>query len=139
MVDFREVAEGFWVAPQLAEADVAAAAERGVRTLINNRPDGEEPGQPTAAELRGWAEAHGLAYHDAPAPSPVSMPGLEGALAAQREVFATAERPVLAFCRTGTRSIMVWALDEAASGRRSRDELVALGAEAGYDLSRLPL
>ena len=56
---FRKVTENFWVSPQVQEEDIAAAADAGFRTVINNRPDGEELGQPTAAQVGAWAKAHG--------------------------------------------------------------------------------
>lgn len=134
MAEFREVAEGFWVAPQITEQDVQEAARRGFRSVINNRPDGEEPGQPANADLRQAAEAAGLAWFEVPTRGvdPERVQAMEQAL-------GSAERPVLAFCRSGTRSISLWALAEAVAGRRTRDELVRSGADAGYDLGRLPL
>ncbi|HYE43513.1 MAG TPA: TIGR01244 family sulfur transferase [Caulobacteraceae bacterium] len=134
MAEFRRVHDDFCVSPQISEADLETAAAEGIRTVINNRPDGEEPGQPAAATLRARAEALGLSWIDAP----VSAIG-PGAVEAMEQALASAEAPVLAFCRSGTRSISTWALAEAAAGRRRRDELVELGAKAGYDLSRLPL
>ena len=134
MSNFRRVNDDFSVSPQVSEADIDAAAAAGFRTIVNNRPDGEEAGQPAAAALRARAEELGLKWVDAP----VSAIGPE---AGERmgQAMAQAQGPVLAFCRTGTRSISTWAMAEAAAGRRSRDELVELGREAGYDLSRLPL
>lgn len=131
MSDFRRVTDAFSTAPQISVADVAEAARRGFTTLINNRPDGEAPGQPTSAEIAAAAEAAGLAYHHIPfagAPGPAQV-------AAVRAAVEAASGPVLSFCRSGTRSISVWSLAEAAAGAMPREELVRLGRAAGYDLS----
>jgi len=131
MSDFRRVTDDFSTAPQISVADVAEAARQGFRTIINNRPDGEELAQPTAQEIEAAAKAAGLAYFHIPVrggPTPEQV-------AATESVLAEAEAPVLAFCRSGTRSINTWALSQATSGARARDELVGLGRGAGYDLS----
>ena len=131
MTDFRRVTDALSVSPQIRPADVDEAARLGFRTVINNRPDGEEPGQPSGAEIAAAAQAAGLAYFHIPVrglPTPEQVE-------TSRKVFAEAPAPVLAFCRSGTRSITAWALGEAQSGAMSRDELVRLGRAAGYDLS----
>ncbi|WP_395671946.1 TIGR01244 family sulfur transferase [Phenylobacterium sp.] len=133
MTDFRRVTDELSVAPQIRVEDVAEAARQGFRTLVNNRPDGEEPGQPTSAQMQAAAEAAGLAYVHIPV---VGGPTPQQVEASQR-LFAEADGPVLAFCRSGTRSIVTWTLAQAASGAYSRDELVAMGRAAGYDLSSL--
>lgn len=131
MSDFRRVTDDISVAPQISVADVGEAARQGFRTIINNRPDGEDPSQPAAAEIEAAAKAAGLAYVHIPVrggPTPEQVAQTEA-------VLAEAEGPVLAFCRSGTRSIVTWSLSQAASGARPRDELVGLGRDAGYDLS----
>jgi uncharacterized protein (TIGR01244 family) len=131
MADIRKVTEGFSVAPQIALEDVPALKAQGFVRLINNRPDGEVPGQPSSAEMEAAARAAGLDYVHIPV---VGRPTAEQA-AATREAAEAAAGPVLAFCRSGTRSITAWSLGQAAAGARSREELVRLGAGAGYDLS----
>jgi len=131
MSEFRYVTDQLSVAPQISLADLAAAAAQGFRLVINNRPDGEDPAQPTSAEVEAAARAAGLDYAYIPVrggPTPEQV-------AAERELLSRTEGPVLAFCRSGTRSIVTWSLGQAQSGERSRDELVRLGAGAGYDLS----
>ena len=131
MSDFRRVTEDFTTAPQISVADVAEAARQGFRTIINNRPDGETPDQPSSAEIEAAANAAGLAYHHVPvvgAPTP-------GQVEAVQQIIAQAEAPVLAFCRSGTRSIVTWSIGQAMSGAMPRGELVSLGRQAGYDLS----
>ena len=131
MSDFRRVTDDLSVAPQISVADVAEAARRGFKTVINNRPDGEEPGQPSGAEIAAAALAAGLAYHHipvrgGPTPEQVEATGV---------VLQDAEVPVLAFCRSGTRSIVTWSICQATTGAMARGDLVSLGREAGYDLS----
>jgi uncharacterized protein (TIGR01244 family) len=131
MSDFRRVTEDFTTAPQISLADVAEAAAQGFTTIICNRPDGEDPGQPTAAEVRAAAEAAGLTYVHIPvrgAPGPAEVE-------AMRQAVDAADGPVLAYCRSGTRSITTWSIGQAMSGAVPRGELVELGRAAGYDLS----
>jgi uncharacterized protein (TIGR01244 family) len=131
MTDFRRVTDQLSVAPQIRVEDVARAAQAGFRTIVNNRPDGEEPGQPTSGEIEAAATAAGLAYVHIPVRGGPTPDQVE----AERAYLETAAGPVLAFCRSGTRSIVTWSVGEALAGARPRDELVQLGADAGYDLS----
>jgi uncharacterized protein (TIGR01244 family) len=131
MSDFRKVTDDFSVAPQIAVDDIAAAADQGFVLVINNRPDGEAPDQPTGAQMAAAAEAAGVAYVHIPVrggPTPDQVEAVRAAI-------AETDGPVLAFCRSGTRSIVTWSLGQASSGARERGELVSLGREAGYDLS----
>ena len=131
MAQFRRVTDRISVSPQIALADVEEAARQGFRLIINNRPDGEDSFQPASAEMESAAAAAGLAYAHLPVRGGPTPEQVE----TQRKLLEQADGPVLAFCRSGTRSIVTWALGEALSGARSRDELVQLGREAGYDLS----
>jgi uncharacterized protein (TIGR01244 family) len=131
MTDFRQVTDDYAVAPQIAPEDVAAAAAQGFKLIINNRPDGEQPGQPDSATMQAAATAAGVDYlynpvRGGPTPEQIEI---------QTDAVANAKGPVLAFCRSGTRSIVTWSVGQAQSGARPRDELVRLGADAGYDLS----
>jgi uncharacterized protein (TIGR01244 family) len=131
MTDFRRVTDDFTTAPQISVADVAEAKAQGFAAIICNRPDGEDPGQPTAAEIGSAAQAAGLTYIHIPvrgAPGPAEVE-------AMRQAVEAAEGPVLAYCRSGTRSITTWSIGQAMSGARTRGELVSLGRAAGYDLS----
>ncbi|THD64807.1 TIGR01244 family sulfur transferase [Phenylobacterium sp.] len=131
MTDFRRVTDDLSVAPQIGVADVAEAKAQGFTTIINNRPDGEDPAQPPGAAIEAAAKAAGLAYVHIPvrgAPGPAEVEAVRAAV-------EQADGPVLAFCRSGTRSITTWSIGQAQSGARSRGELVSLGREAGYDLS----
>lgn len=129
MADFRKVTEAFSVSPQITPAEAHAAAASGVALIINNRPDGETTDQPAAAEIEAAARAAGADYLHIP----VSGRPTPEQARAQADAVANAGGPVLAFCRSGTRSITTWALGEAAAGR-DPSELVRLAAGAGYDL-----
>lgn len=131
MTEFRRVTDQLSVAPQIALSDLATAAAQGFRLVINNRPDGEDPTQPTSAEVEAAARAAGLAYFHVPVRGAPTREQVE----AERAILDENPGPVLAFCRSGTRSIVTWSLGEAESGERTRDELVKLGEAAGYDLS----
>ena len=131
MPDFRTVTETFSVAPQIAPEDLAAAAKAGFVKVINNRPDDEAPDQPSSAVMAAAAAAAGLDYAWIP------FRGLPGPdlVEAMTDAVEAADGPVLAFCRSGTRSITIWSLGQVQSGARSRQELIGLGAAAGYDLA----
>ena len=133
MSDFRKVTDEFSVAPQIGVEDIAAAADQGFTLVINNRPDGEAPGQPTSAQMEAAARAAGVEYVHIPV---VGGPTLEQVEAVEAAI-AEAKGPVLAFCRSGTRSIVTWSLGQARTGARPRGELVQLGEQAGYDLSNV--
>ena len=134
-IPFRKVTENFWVGAQVHEEEVKAAADAGFRTLINNRPDGEEPGQPTGVEVAAWAKTHGLAYVELPFAGQVTREMVED----MGDAVADGAKPVLAYCRSGFRSISLWAMAEALAGRRVKEDLLERGEAAGFDLSKLPL
>ena len=127
---FRQVDDGFFVAPQLVAADFAAAHAAGIRTVINNRPDGEAPDQLTDVQARELAAASGLAYVFVPVVSgrmgPDDVTAFKAAIAAR-------DGPHLAYCRSGTRSCHMWAFATATD--RPVDATIAAAAAAGYDLA----
>ncbi len=131
MTQFLKVTDQFSVSPQITLADMASAAEQGFVLVINNRPDGEDPSQPSSANMQAAAKAAGLGYVHIPVvggPSPEQVEQV-------RQAVEQADGPVLAFCRSGTRSIVTWSIGQALSGERTAAELIGLGAVAGYDLS----
>ncbi|PZQ63017.1 MAG: TIGR01244 family phosphatase [Sphingomonas taxi] len=121
------------VAPQITPDDVPAIAAAGYVAIVNNRPDGEEAGQPDGESIRVAAEAAGLAYTAIPVTQAgFSRPQVDAMIAA----LAAADGPVLAYCRSGTRSCNLWALAGAAQGEDA-GALTAKAATAGYDLTGL--
>ncbi len=131
-MDLRQLTPDFAVAPQITLDDVAKAAELGFRTLINNRPNPEVPAELDAAAFAAAARSAGLAYHFLPYVPGELTPAL---VAAFEAVMAEAKGPVLAWCRSGTRSSHLWAMWQA--GQRPLSEIVAAAAAAGYDHSAL--
>ncbi len=97
--------------------------------IVNNRPDGEEPGQPAGAEIEAAARAAGIAYRHIPVAAGFSPEQVE----AMNEALGASDGAVLAFCRSGTRSTYLWALARAGAGEAA-DSLIAKAAAAGYDL-----
>ncbi len=134
MTDLRRLDQNVWVAPQIALADVRHAADQGIAVVINNRPDDEDPGQPSSADMRAAAQAVGLNYIHAPV---MGMPSPD--VVSQVATVLAQDTPVLLYCRSGTRSTIAWALAMRSLGRGEPDELRETAANAGYDLSRLPL
>ncbi len=102
----------------------------GVAMIVNNRPDGEEPGQPTSAEIEAAARAAGIGYRHIPIAGGFNMDDV----LAMAEALHEAQGETLAFCRSGTRSTFLWALARSERGA-SKDDLVAKARAAGYDLS----
>lgn len=129
-MDIRPLNESVAVSPQIAPEDLPALKAAGFAAVVNNRPDDEEPGQPSGAEIRAAAEAAGLRYSAVPVTGAgFSHPQLD----AMARALVEAEGPVLAYCRSGTRSCNLWALAAAKAGR-DPELLVTQAREAGYDL-----
>lgn len=128
---FRTLDEKVMVAPQISVADIAEAKAQGVKLIVNNRPDGEAPDEPQGAEIEAAALAAGLDY----IAIPVGQGGFgQPQLDAMASALENAGGPVLAYCRSGTRSTLLWSLARAKLG----DEPATLHAKAnaaGYDLA----
>jgi len=131
MSEFRKLTENLSVSPQLALADVATAAASGIAVIVNNRPDGEDPNAPQGDEIGAAAAAAGLNYVEIPiGHAGFSEPQVDAMIAALEQ----AEGPILAYCRSGTRSTFLWALAEAKQGGNP-DEIARTAIQAGYDIS----
>jgi uncharacterized protein (TIGR01244 family) len=125
---------GLSVTGRLDGPDIEALALAGVRTIVNNRPDGEDQGQLPAAEGRRIAEAHGVAYHHIPiTAATLSRADVDAFAAALRD----APAPIVAHCRSGTRSTLLWALVRMREGAEPLS-LVAEAARHGIDIASLP-
>ena len=130
---FRTLDSTISVFGQIEPEDVAAAKAQGFTAIINNRPDDEQPGQPAGAEIEAAAKAAGMDY----VAIPVDHSGFnEGQVAAMADALQKAQGPVLAFCRSGTRSTYLWALARHRLGHDG-EQLIAKAANAGYDLSAI--
>lgn len=133
MADIRTLNDSVSVAPQITPADIAAIKAAGFVAIVNNRPDEEEAGQPAGDAIRAAAEAAGLAYTAIPIThAGFSHPQID----AMTQALVEADGPVLAYCRSGTRSCNLWALAAAKAGRNP-ELLVRQAAGAGYDLSAM--
>jgi len=116
------------VSEQITPMDVAEIAAAGYRVLINNRPDGEVPGQPHNAEIEAAARAAGLEYHYLPVTA-IDFPG--PGFGKMTDLLDDDSRPVLAFCRSGTRCANLWV---ASRGNHERDWARAVAGRLGFDL-----
>lgn len=127
---FRSVTNDLMVSPQIGLDAVAEAKALGVTLIINNRPEGESEDQVPGADIEAAAQAAGLKYVAIPIThSGFSQPQVEAMVAALQG----AEGKVLAYCRSGTRSTLLWALAESAQGG-DPDSLTNMAAKAGYDV-----
>jgi uncharacterized protein (TIGR01244 family) len=125
----RQLHERTLVSGQIAPHEVAALAEQGVTMLVNNRPDGEEPGQPLACEIEAAAAEAGIAYRFVPIIRGIGPADIEAMHEAQRDAGGG---KLLAFCRSGTRSALACALAQREEGA-SREEVEQRLNQAGFD------
>ena len=127
----RQLDEKTLVSGQIAPHEVAGLAQQGVTMLVNNRPDGEEAGQPLAGEIEQAATAAGISYRFVPIIRGIGPADIEEMQKARREA---GEGKMLAFCRSGTRSALACALAQREEGA-SADEVVEALKQAGFDHS----
>ena len=123
----------FAVAGQLTADDFAALAAEGFKSILANRPDGEDYFQLTAAKAQALATAAGLEFRHLP----LRMPDIfePTTIAATQEAIASLPQPVLAYCRSGTRSAIAWAAAESRT--QPVDALIGALGRAGYDVPGL--
>ncbi|WP_338467050.1 TIGR01244 family sulfur transferase [Novosphingobium sp. ZN18A2] len=129
---FKKLDDTISASEQITVDDVKKAAEQGFGMIVNNRPEGESPDQTPGDAIEAAAKEAGLAY----VAIPVGRTGFSAPQVAmmQKAMADAGGKPVLAYCRTGTRSTLLWSLAEAQGGR-SPDEISAAAAAAGYDVS----
>lgn len=125
----RQLEADLRTSSQLTAEQIRELAAQGVKTLIFNRPDAEEPGQPETAELESLAQELGMHW--------VHQPVVSGQVTDEQgqafgRLYAAAPKPVVAFCRTGTRCGMLWALSQ--KGQVPAETLVTRMQQAGFDL-----
>ena len=130
-----QINESLSVAGQISKADIAEIAKAGFGTIINNRPDNEEPGQLDHAAAEAEAKRAGLEYRY----QPVTTGNITRAQVAEFErMLLRSPQPVLAHCRSGTRCYLMWAASRVLFNDESALKLVAEAAIKGYDLRVLP-
>ena len=133
MSEFRQLTDSLWASPQITVADVERAKAEGFTHIICNRPDDEEPGQPNALEIGSAAEHHGLGFTSVPVSSAgFSLPQVD----AMQDALAKGGDKVLAYCRSGTRSTLLWALAQAKAGADLED-IDRRAEAAGYNTSAI--
>ena len=131
MTEFKSLDEQTLVAGQIQAADLEEARRHGVTMIVNNRPDGEDDGQPTSAELEAAAEAAGLDYRHIPIVRGMGPAQIEEMASARSEL---GDGKMLAFCRSGMRSTLAWAVACREAGT-PRDELEEKANKAGFSLA----
>ncbi len=125
----RQLGDKVMVSGQVAPHEVAGLAEQGITVLVNNRPDGEEPGQPLAGDIEAAAEAAGITYRFVPIMRGIGPADVES----MQEALRAAEGgKLLAFCRSGTRSALSVALARREEGA-SVEEVQRCLTDAGFD------
>ena len=128
---FRRLDDTILVAPQIGTDPVAAAVAQGVTLIINNRPEGESDDQVPGADIEAAARAAGIDY----VAIPITHSGFsEVRVTAMADALENASGPVLAYCRSGTRSTLLWALAQSSLGEHPA-VLSEKAASAGYDLT----
>ncbi len=131
-MDVKRINGHVSVSPQISPEDVKAIKDQGFVAIINNRPDGESPDQPTSATIEKAAHEAGLSYHYIP----LGREGVSSKMVEEtKQVLEGSIGPVFCFCRSGTRSTTLWALSQA--GKAPASEIISAAAHAGYDMSHL--
>lgn len=126
----RELDEKTMVSGQIGPGDVSSLKAQGVTMIICNRPDGEEPGQPAAAEIEKAAEEAGIDFRFIPIARGIGPSDAES----MQEALAAAQGKVLAYCRSGNRSALTWTIARREEGA-SVEELQEAANRAGFDLT----
>ncbi|MAP93412.1 MAG: TIGR01244 family phosphatase [Ponticaulis sp.] len=132
MHSFREVTDNFFVSPQISVEDVETAHKSGFETLIMNRPPGETPDQPDTQAIVDAASGNVMTFFHIPITAPPQMPDVDATIDALEQ---SAGKKVLAFCRSGTRSVTLWAYAMAKMKSLEPMEIISKAGAAGYDLS----
>jgi len=128
-MNYYKLSDTVAVSGQITPEAVSLIAEAGYQVLINNRPDGEEPGQPSSADIAAAAQQAGIEYHHLPVTA-MDFPG--AGIDRMADFFDDAGRPVFAFCRSGTRCTNLWVFTREED---ARDDAVVYARKLGFDLS----
>ncbi len=131
-MNIQRFSENICITAQMAPAELAEVAANGFRSVICNRPEGEDSAQPATAAMRAAAEAQGLAF--------LAIPVVLGQVsdtdvAAFRDALDELPGPTLAYCRTGTRAAMLWALGHAPE--LGAETVLKVADEAGYNIAMI--
>ena len=132
MADIRRLTDSFAAAPQITLDDVAAIKAAGFGFIVNNRPDGESADQTPGDDIEAAALDAGLGY----CAIPIDQSGFTVEQVAALSALMVSPRPILAYCRSGTRSTNLWALASASRGGNI-EEIIDVALGAGYDVRAL--
>ena len=126
----RQLNDKTLVSGQIAPEEVAALKDLGVTLIVNNRPDGEDVGQPESDDIEAAARAAGIDYRHVPIARGLGPSDIE---AMREAMHSTGEGKMFAFCRSGNRSTLAWAVAKSEDGV-PREELNRMANDAGFDL-----
>lgn len=131
-MDLRQITPTYSVTPQIEPADVASLAAMGVKTLICNRPDMENPPALQSSAMLAAAQAHGIGFIYNPFQGhTISQENVD----IQATALATADSPVVGYCASGNRCTVVWGF--GAAGHVPVDDIVTIGQSYGYPFEQL--
>lgn len=131
-MDMRKITPRFFASPQIDPSDMAAIAEAGITLILCNRPDAEVPPSHQHEAIKAAAEAAGIKFAYQPLTHQTMTPDV---IANNRAISTALDETVLAYCASGTRSTIAWALGQA--GDVPADELIEAARAGGYDLSHM--
>ncbi len=131
-MDIRQLTPRYYVSPQIAPDDIPALKEAGITCILCNRPDEEVPPSHCAEAIRIAAEAAGMRFANQPLTHQTMVPPV---IAKNRALGVESEDVVLAYCASGTRSTIAWALGQA--GTLPVKDIVEAAAAGGYDLANI--
>ncbi|NEK21987.1 TIGR01244 family phosphatase [Sulfitobacter sp. JBTF-M27] len=131
-MNIRQLTPRYNVSPQIDPGDMEDLRDAGITRILCNRPDGEVPPSHSAQAIRTAAEAAGIAFAEQPLTHQTMVPEV---IAKNRALGADTDDVVLAYCASGTRSTIAWALGQA--GKMSADEIVSAARAGGYDISNI--
>lgn len=130
----HSLSPSYTISAQIDPASLAALKEGGYTDIIMNRPDGEEPGQPSLADMQAAAEAAGVTFHYLPmTPGQLDLETVDKTI----EVMQAAEGKIYSYCRSGARSTAMWALATAKAEKKDPDAILADTLVTGFDLAGL--
>ncbi len=128
---FRKLSDTVFASPQIGLSEIESAKAQGIAMIVNNRPEGEADDQTPGPEIEAAAKGAGMDY----VAIPITHAGFsEAQVQAMTDALESAKGPILAYCRSGTRSTLLWSLAEASRGGNP-SKIAAQAAEAGYDIS----
>lgn len=131
-MDIRQLTPRYFVSPQIDPADVPALQDAGITRILCNRPDAEVPPSHSAAAIEAAAKAAGIHFANQPLTHQSMVPEV---IAENRNLGCDTDDVVLAYCASGTRSTIAWALGQA--GQMSADEIINAARNGGYDIENM--